>query len=83
VQHGGITKTGNAHLRRVVVEAAWAYQHRPNVIGYLLTRQKDLAINDEVKDIAWNCRRAGPRTARFHLAIGVRTEQLQKLATAA
>ena len=27
---GGITKTGNAHLRRVVVEAAWAYRHRPN-----------------------------------------------------
>jgi transposase len=53
VQRGGITKTGNAHLRRVVVEAAWAYQHRPNVIGYLLRRQKDLAISDEVKDIAW------------------------------
>jgi transposase len=53
VQRGGITKTGNAHLRRVVVEAAWAYQHRPNVIGYLLRRQKNLAISDEVKDIAW------------------------------
>ena len=26
-----ITKTGNAHLRRVVVEAAWAYRHRPAV----------------------------------------------------
>ena len=33
VQRGGITKTGNGHLRRVMVEAAWAYQHRPNVIG--------------------------------------------------
>ena len=29
VQRGGITKTGNTHLRRVIVEAAWAYQHRP------------------------------------------------------
>jgi transposase len=26
---GGITKTGNAHLRRVLVEAAWAYRARP------------------------------------------------------
>jgi len=26
---GSITKTGNAHLRRVLVEAAWAYQFRP------------------------------------------------------
>jgi transposase len=29
IQRGGITKTGNAHLRRVIVEAAWAYQHKP------------------------------------------------------
>ena len=27
IQRGGITKTGNGHLRRVLVEAAWAYQH--------------------------------------------------------
>ncbi len=27
---GGITKTGNAHLRRVVTEASWAYRHRPS-----------------------------------------------------
>jgi transposase len=42
IQRGGITKTGNAHLRRVVVEAAWAYQHRPWVGGYLGKRQKGL-----------------------------------------
>ena len=53
IQRGSITKTGNAHLRRVVVEAAWAYQHRPNVTGFLLRRQKSLALSDEVKQIAW------------------------------
>lgn len=53
IQRGSITKTGNAHLRRVLVEAAWAYQHRPNVTGFLLRRQKSLAISDEVKQIAW------------------------------
>ena len=26
IQRGAITKTGNAHLKRVLVEAAWAYQ---------------------------------------------------------
>ncbi len=26
---GAITKTGNAHLRRVLVEAAWAYRQKP------------------------------------------------------
>jgi hypothetical protein len=29
IQRGGITKTGNAHLRRVVIESAWTDQHRP------------------------------------------------------
>jgi mannitol-1-phosphate/altronate dehydrogenase len=36
------------------VEAAWTYQHRPNIQGRLLRRQKSLALNDEVKRIAWN-----------------------------
>jgi transposase len=31
VRHGSITKTGNAHLRRILVEAAWSYRHRPYV----------------------------------------------------
>jgi len=51
IQRGGITKTGNAHLRRVVVEAAWAYQRRPWVGGYLGKRQKGL--DPEIIDLAW------------------------------
>lgn len=51
IQRGGITKTGNAHLRRVVVEAAWAYQRRPWVGGYLAKRQKGL--DPEIIDLAW------------------------------
>ncbi|HKC12331.1 MAG TPA: IS110 family transposase [Vicinamibacteria bacterium] len=26
---GGITKTGNGHVRRVLIEAAWHYRHKP------------------------------------------------------
>src|SRR4029077_8126474 len=37
---GAITKTGNAHLRRVLVEAAWHYRHRPFVGGALRRRQQ-------------------------------------------
>ncbi len=48
---GGITKTGNAHLRRVLLEAAWAYRHRPAMYGTLRRRQQDLS--EEVKAIAW------------------------------
>lgn len=28
-RRGGITKTGNSHARRLLVEAAWSYRHRP------------------------------------------------------
>ena len=50
-RRGGITKTGNTHLRRVVVEAAWAYRHRPAIGFTLRKRQKNLS--EEVKEIAW------------------------------
>jgi transposase len=28
-KRGGITKTGNSHARRIMVEAGWSYRHRP------------------------------------------------------
>lgn len=28
-KRGGITKTGSTHARRILVEAAWSYRHRP------------------------------------------------------
>ena len=37
---GGITKTGNAHVRRVLVEAAWSQRHRPLVGKQLRERRK-------------------------------------------
>ncbi|MBA3269068.1 MAG: IS110 family transposase [Acidobacteria bacterium] len=37
---GAITKTGNAHLRRVLVESAWHYRHHPVVSAALRARQR-------------------------------------------
>ncbi|MGH3523933.1 MAG: IS110 family transposase, partial [Mycobacterium sp.] len=51
VQRGSISKAGNAHLRRIVVEAAWSYRHRPNIGAALAMRQK--GSSEEVKEIAW------------------------------
>ena len=76
IQRGRITKTGNSHLRRVIVEAAWAYQHRPWLGGYLLKRQRDLKLSEETKEIAWKaqnrlhkrykrCRREGRIRTRW------------------
>jgi transposase len=39
--HGSITKTGNAHLRRVLVEAAWAYRAKPALGASWRTRFAD------------------------------------------
>lgn len=50
-RRGGITKTGNAHLRRIAVEAAWAYRHRPAVGGAL--RKRQAPVSEEVKAIGW------------------------------
>lgn len=36
---GSITKAGNQHVRRVLVEAAWSYRHRP-ATGYQLRRRQ-------------------------------------------
>jgi len=51
IRRGHITKTGNAHLRRVVVEAAWAYRHRPSIGATLRKRQEP--VSEKVKEIAW------------------------------
>jgi transposase len=48
-RRGSISKAGNAHLRRIVIEAAWAYRHRPGLGATLLARQPDLS--EEVKAI--------------------------------
>src|SRR5678809_1222153 len=41
-RRGKITKTGNSHLRRVLIEAAWSYRHRPGKGRALKNRQKEL-----------------------------------------
>lgn len=79
VQRGGITKTGNGHLRRVIGEAAWAYQHRPNVIGFLLRRQKNLAISEEAKKIAW---KAQQRLHKRYKALAARDKNKNQIVTA-
>ncbi len=51
VRRGGITRAGNSGLRRLLVESAWAYRHRPAIGAQHRRRAKDVA--PEVKAIAW------------------------------
>jgi transposase len=51
IHRGPISKTGNAHLRRIVVEAAWAYRHRPAIGTTLAARQRPCSA--AVTALAW------------------------------
>jgi transposase len=48
---GAITKTGNAHLRRVLVESAWHYRHHPFIGRALRLRQR--GAPDMIVQQAW------------------------------
>jgi transposase len=66
-KRGGITKTGNAHLRRIVVEAAWSYRHRPAIGPGLRKRQE--GVPEPIKEIAWKAQvRLSKRFARLTAA---------------
>jgi transposase len=39
-KQGKITKTGNRHVRRLLIESAWSYRYQPAVKGKLLKRQE-------------------------------------------
>jgi transposase len=51
IRKGGITKAGNAHLRRIVVESAWCYRHLPRVGEKL--RKRHQGIPAEIIEISW------------------------------
>ena len=54
-QRGRITKTGNAHVRHVAVEAAWHCRRRPHLSRELARRQRGQGA--EVAAIAWTAQR--------------------------
>lgn len=66
-QYGHITKTGNGHARRVLVESAWAYHFPAKVARALQVRQENLP--QKIRDISWKaqlrlCRRYQRLTAK-------------------
>lgn len=51
VSRGPITKSGNAHARRLLTEAAWCYRFKPRVGYQAQRRQEDLP--ESTRAIAW------------------------------
>ena len=50
-RQGAITKTGNGHVRRLLIESAWAYRFPARKSAHL--RRKGAKAPDRVKAIAW------------------------------
>ncbi|MGD6858339.1 IS110 family transposase [Bacillus infantis] len=48
---GQITKTGNRHVRRLLVEASWSYRYKPAVKGELKKRQN--GQSPTIQAISW------------------------------
>jgi transposase len=74
---GGITKTGNAHLRRVLVESAWHYRHHPFVGAALRARQRGAPA--DVIARAWT---AQQRLHRRYARLAARGKPKQHIVTA-
>jgi transposase len=76
-QRGSITKTGNAHLRRIVVEASWSYRLRPCVGPALRKRQE--GAPEEIKEIAW---KAQHRLHKRYMKLSAGGKDQRKIVTA-
>ena len=66
-RQGGITKAGNSHARRALVEGAWAYRYPAKISRHLQLRLEHLP--PDVQAIAWKaqvrlCKRYRQLTAR-------------------
>jgi transposase len=77
IRRGGITKAGNAHLRRIVVESAWSYRHLPRVGAKLRKRQEGLPA--EITEIAW---KAQNRLHKRYMTLMARGKDQRKTMTA-
>jgi transposase len=77
IHRGPISKAGNAHLRRIVVEAAWAYRHRPAIGRTLAARQQRSSA--AVIELAW---KAQERLHRRYARLMGRGKNKQQTITA-
>src|ERR1700678_1349036 len=76
-RRGSITKTGNAHLRRIVIEEAWSYERPPAIWAGLRKRQQ--TASEEAKEIAW---KAQHRLHKRYARLAAKGKDKRKIVTA-
>lgn len=74
---GAITKAGNPHLRRVLVESAWAYRHRP--ARSLAMKARTRSLPAPINEIGW---KAQHRLCRRYAALQAKGKPFGTVVTA-
>ncbi len=76
-QQGRITRAGNGHARRILIEAAWAYRYRARQSEAIRARSR--GVSEEVKRIAW---RAQERLCARYRKLTARGKNMNRTVTA-
>lgn len=76
-RQGGITKAGNGHARRTLVEGAWAYRYPAKVSRHLQLRLE--RVPTEVRAIAW---KAPLRLCKRYRALSARGKHANQVVVA-
>lgn len=72
-RQGGITKTGNSHARRMLVESAWSYRFQARQTAHL--KRKAAGASGEAKKIAWKAQKRLCGRYRTLIQAGKNTKQ--------
>jgi len=75
---GSITKSGNSHVRRVLVEAAWHYRHSPRTTGAAIRKRR----NGQPPEIIETARKAELRLYKKFTRMVMRGKKTTVAATA-
>jgi transposase len=76
-RQGSITKTGNSHARRVLVEGAWAYRYPAKVSRHLQLRLEK--VSKVIQDISW---KAQVRLCKRYRRLVARGKQVNQVVVA-
>jgi transposase len=76
-RQGGITKCGNSHARRMLIEAAWSYRHKEKISRAIAERNENLPV--AIQEKAWAAQMRLCKRFRKLLARGLHKN---KIATA-
>lgn len=72
-RRGRITRTGNGHVRRVLIEAAWSYQFQPRMSKAIRQRNEGLAPG--VQRLAWKAQKRLHQRLYYLIKKGKRNEK--------